>query len=65
MGFFKKNDSPPCITCSHHVAEKVWDGCFDFDYVHKCELTPDKSGVFYENCSRARLLKFCKYEKKQ
>ena len=67
MGFFKKNDSPPCITCSHCVAEKEF-GTYSAgipDYIHKCELTPDRSGVFFEECWKARRKKFCSYEKRQ
>lgn len=65
MVFFKKNDSPPCVTCSHCFTDKEFDGYFGFDYVPKCKLAPNKSGVFFEECSKARRTKFCSYEKRQ
>lgn len=67
MGIFKKNDSPPCITCAHCIEREVF-GAYSIGipdhYKHECELTPDKNGVFFMECRKARRMKFCNYEKK-
>ena len=58
MMWFKKNDSPPCVTCAH---------CEIREYACPFErkLTPDKIGVFFMECRKARKTKFCEYKKKE
>ena len=62
MWFKKKNDSPPCVTCAHCVTTE----CLCPYYVFaECRQTPDKSGVYFMECRKARKTKYCEYEKKE
>lgn len=61
MWFEKKNDSPPCVTCAHCVTTEY---LYPYRVFVECKLTPDKNGVYFMECRKARKTKYCKYEKK-
>ena len=62
MGFLKKNDSPPCVTCAHYMEREV---SYPYYLARECNITPDKDGVYFMECRKARKTKYCNYEKKE
>ena len=62
MWFKKKNDSPPCVTCAHYMTREY---LYPYCVFVECSLTPDKDGVYFMECRKARKTKYCNYEKKE